>query len=114
MDAQATYGGTPLHWAAWKGHLAMAKLLLANGAKADARDIDGRTPLYRAARNYRQAVAKLLVAKGAALNAKANHGLSPLNFLPLDFLPELAEIVKQMEAEKASKKQPAQPKVATP
>ena len=33
---------------------------------------------------------------------------------PLDKMPEPAQIVKKLEAEKAGRKRPAQPKAATP
>ena len=54
-------------------------------------------------------VAKLLLENGADLNAEDKDGKSPI-----DLFPELAEIVKKLEAEKAGKKQPAQPRVTTP
>lgn len=41
-------GVTPLHMAAWKGHLAIVKLLLQIGANPEARNPQGWTPLYAA------------------------------------------------------------------
>ena len=38
-------GWTPLHFAVDGGHVAVAKLLISKGAKANARDSDGSTPL---------------------------------------------------------------------
>ena len=75
--------GTPLHLAAARGDLAMAKLLIEHGAKIDARDTLGRTPLHCAAisgkgpyrrgptpeaPDYRGVVA-LLLSKGADVEA---------------------------------------------
>ena len=85
---------------------------------------DGWTPLYLAAirvsrrpANHNLAVAKLLLTNRADPNAKRKDGKTLL-----DQWPELAEIVKKLEAlrlrsgqaEKAGRKQPAQPKVARP
>ena len=97
-----------LHWAA-NDNLVVAKLLLANGTKVDAKDANGWTPLHVAADNRNSVVAKLLLAHGSNPNVKDKSGKTPL-----DRMPELAEIVKKLETEKAGKKQPAQPKVATP
>lgn len=109
VDAKDTHGRTPLHWAAGAGRLAEAKHLLSNGAEVDAKSTAGHTPLHWAALNKSMAVAKILLANGADPNAKDKDGNTPN-----DWRPELAEIVKQVEAEKAGKKQPAQPKVAAP
>ena len=89
--------------------LAVAILLLANGAKVDTKATDGRTPLHVAAWSGHPTVAKFLLANGADPNAKAKDGTTPL-----DTMPELAEIVKKLETEQAGKKQPTQPKVANP
>ena len=166
----------PLHWAAEKGHLEVAKLLLTRGAEVDAKDTDGWTPLQRAAGNDRPAadiillerwcgtdartikgmtslhyaaegsrlaVAKLLLTNGAGVDVKDTVGWTPLHYAAIahspalakllltngadpslkddrygqtsiSYWPKLAEIVKKLEAEKAGKKQPAQPKVETP
>ena len=76
--------------------MAMAELMLAKGAEVDAKDNGGWTPLHWAARNNKSTVAKLLLANGADPNAKAEGGTTPL-----DVMPELAEIVKKLEAEAA-------------
>ena len=49
-DVNATHngGGTPLHWAARKGHKQIVELLIANGANVNAQDEDGGTPLFHA------------------------------------------------------------------
>jgi hypothetical protein len=48
VNAISRYGATPLHVACLKGHLAVALLLLENGANREARDARGRTPLFEA------------------------------------------------------------------
>ena len=97
-DPNAKKGGgwTPLHLTATANNPAVAKSLLANGAKVDAVIIDGRTPLHLAVTNDSPAIAKLLLSNGADPNAKAKDGS-----IPLDRMPELAELVKKLEADKA-------------
>ena len=46
MNATHNGGGTPLHWAARKGHQEIVELLIANGANVNAQDEDGGTPLF--------------------------------------------------------------------
>lgn len=72
-------GYTPLHRAAYGGHLAVAAALLAAGSPVDPRTADGWTPLHSACRWSRVRVASLLLRRGAALNAHTNGGLTPLH-----------------------------------
>ena len=44
-DNDATYGATPLHWAAWNRSVSAVRLLAENNADPDARDVAGLTPL---------------------------------------------------------------------
>jgi Ankyrin repeats (3 copies) len=71
-------GQTLLSWAASKGYVAMAGLLLEKGADIEAKSNGGCTPLGVAARYGHEAVARLLLETGADINAKCNLGLSPL------------------------------------
>ncbi|MGC2422756.1 MAG: ankyrin repeat domain-containing protein [Nitrospirota bacterium] len=70
---------TPLHWAAKKGHIEIARLLLKYRSDVDAEDIYGWTPLHKAARWGRKTIAELLLRKGANVNARANNGSTPLD-----------------------------------
>jgi ankyrin repeat protein len=50
LDAEVPYGGTPLHWAAWHGHVTMVELLVSLGAPINMRDCQhGASPLGWAA-----------------------------------------------------------------
>ncbi|XP_041789348.1 ankyrin repeat domain-containing protein 49 [Chelmon rostratus] len=72
-------GYTPLHRAAYSGHIDVVSALLATGSKVNPRTIDGWTPLHSACRWSRVTVASLLLQHGAELNAQTNGGLTPLH-----------------------------------
>jgi hemoglobin len=68
-DVNASCGvtrATPLHMAARRGHLEIARTLLDCGAALEARDSKGDTPLDRARNCRRDAVAHLFLERGAA------------------------------------------------
>ena len=74
------YGGTPLHYAAGKGHKELVELLIAKGASLRAKALwKGLTPLHEAASNGHREITELLIAKGADVNAKDDDGLTPLD-----------------------------------
>jgi ankyrin repeat protein len=73
--------GTSLHAAAFNMHPRVTQVLLAHGAKVDARDENGRTPLWHAAFEKGQRsldVARALIAAGADPNAADQEGETPL------------------------------------
>src|SRR5437762_2993799 len=57
---------TPLHMAARRDHVGIARVLLDAGAAIDARDKKGVTPLQRAISCRQRAVAELLRVRGAS------------------------------------------------
>jgi ankyrin repeat protein len=64
---------TALHWAAWKGHVELAGLLLDHGADIQAHNENGHwgtTPLHAAAHGNQAKVVELLLARGADVNAQ--------------------------------------------
>ena len=67
-------GWTPLNWAALKGHVEIARLLLQNGAEVNVRDSLDRTPLHYAALFGHVDILHLLVENGADLEAQNNPG----------------------------------------
>jgi len=73
-------GWTPLHLAAFFGHLDAVEVLLEAGADVRARSANelANTPLHAAVAGGRRAVAERLVACGADVNAEAG-GLTPLD-----------------------------------
>jgi ankyrin repeat protein len=68
----------PLENAASLGHKAVAEILLAHGARADAKNEAGRTPLLMAASGGNTAIAELLIQHGAKVNDATRKGMTPL------------------------------------
>ncbi|KAK9540368.1 hypothetical protein VZT92_002825 [Zoarces viviparus] len=77
-------GYTPLHRAAYSGHVDVVSALIAGGSKVNPRTIDGWTPLHSACRWSRVTVASFLLQHGAELNAQTNGGLTPLHLAASD------------------------------
>jgi hypothetical protein len=73
-------GWTPLDYAAWKGHIEIARLLLQNGADVNVRSNGGWTPLYWAAYHGHVDILHLLVENGANLEAQGYEGRRVLHY----------------------------------
>jgi hypothetical protein len=65
---------TPLHDAAYYGHIEITRLLLQNGADVNAKSNRGNTPLHYAALNGHVDILHLLVENGADLEVQNNYG----------------------------------------
>nr|XP_033805570.1 ankyrin repeat domain-containing protein 49 [Geotrypetes seraphini]XP_033805571.1 ankyrin repeat domain-containing protein 49 [Geotrypetes seraphini]XP_033805572.1 ankyrin repeat domain-containing protein 49 [Geotrypetes seraphini]XP_033805573.1 ankyrin repeat domain-containing protein 49 [Geotrypetes seraphini] len=70
---------TPLHRAAYNGHLEAAQVLIAHGADVAAVTVDGWTPLHSACKWNNTTVASFLLQHGADINAQTNGLLTPLH-----------------------------------
>lgn len=85
---------TPLHRAAYNGHVEAACTLLSHGSDINPRTIDGWTPLHSACRWARAAVASCLLQSGADINAQTNGGLTPLHLAASSFKPSFAQTLE--------------------
>ena len=98
-NAIASVDGAPLHVMARSGRVEAAKLLLANGAKVDAREKNrGETPLHVAARTRSLDMARLLVANKADVNAKTRGGETPAEMAAANGLTETVEFLRSRGA----------------
>ena len=70
-------GWTPLQYAAYRGHLDAAVLLLDAGARVDDRNGGGSTALHWAAYSGHIDICKLLLSRGASLNVRNDDGDDP-------------------------------------
>ena len=73
-------GWTPLHYAATNGHVDLIQLLLENHAFVDAGSPNGSTPLMLAAQYGTPQAVKLLLDEGAEPLQKNQQGLTALDF----------------------------------
>jgi hypothetical protein len=90
------YGMTPLHYAAFKGHIEIARLLLQNGAEVNAKSNRGSTPLYCAALNGHVDILHLLVKNGADLEAQNDDGWRALHIAALHgHLPFIQQLISR-------------------
>ena len=81
ISARDSDGSTPLHCAAWKGHVNVVEVLLERGANHEVENENthwGGTPLHAAAHGNQKAVAELLIRHGADVNAVSFNGRTPL------------------------------------
>uniref|UniRef100_A0AAQ4PN75 Ankyrin repeat domain 49 n=1 Tax=Gasterosteus aculeatus aculeatus TaxID=481459 RepID=A0AAQ4PN75_GASAC len=90
-------GYTPLHRAAYSGHVDVVSALIAAGSRVDPRTADGWTPLHSACRWSRVAVASFLLQHGAELNAQTNGGLTPLHLAASDTTPLRTDSPRTLE-----------------
>ena len=75
-------GWAPLHWAADRGRLDTARLLLERGAEVDSREDRGTTPLLSAAWRGHLDLVDLFLEAGADVNARDSDGGVPLHRVP--------------------------------
>lgn len=75
--SKANQGWTPLHLAAYFGHISVVKALLENGADVNARNGMGDTPLHRAAFTGRADVVTLLIQYNTDVTIINGEGRKP-------------------------------------
>jgi uncharacterized protein len=100
VDARSTNAmkNTPLHAAAAGRKLELVKLLLTEGANANASQEGGWTALHAAAQNGDRDIIELLLAHGADLNARAENKQSALDLALLKGRQDVAELLETLGA----------------
>ena len=104
LQAEIEAGGgnnsTALHFAAWKGKVAVAAQLLQAGASVSAVDnVDGSTPMHLAAYIGKSSIANLLLQANARPTAVDKNGDTPAQSAKHQGYGDLAAM--QLEAEQA-------------
>ena len=97
LHARDSDGSTPLHCAAWKGHVDTAALLLQRGADLkleNQNDHWGGTPLHAAAHGNQRAIADLLIQHGADVNSISFKGKTPLRETEAHKATAVAKLLK--------------------
>ncbi|MFP3032042.1 MAG: ankyrin repeat domain-containing protein, partial [Wolbachia sp.] len=76
------YSWTPLHWAAFKDRLEIAKFLIEKNADIDAEDKGpyGKKPIHVAAENNSKDIIELFLSKGVGINDTDKQGYTPLHY----------------------------------
>lgn len=94
-------GMTALHWAAERGDLPLAEMLIIAGANVNAGTrLGGYTPLHIASRNGQAAIARvLLAAKADPSVATNNSGVMPLHLAAASHDPETVSVLLEAGAD---------------
>jgi ankyrin repeat protein len=79
VNSKNTNGLTPLHFAAYSGHVVVVKLLLDNMADVNVTNKSGMTPLSFAVDAGHRDVAELLLTNKAEVDTKGLYGMTPLS-----------------------------------
>jgi len=98
FEGRFLFGGTfcsrtPLHLSAAIPDIALARLLIANGAEIDPPDREGATPLYLAIEGNQKDLAQLLIEKGADGNIIDTYGHTPLKIANISKRAEIAALL---------------------
>ncbi|CAN7997478.1 unnamed protein product [Ixodes hexagonus] len=89
VESRDKNGVTPLHEAASRGRLRVARALLQCGADPDSAAINGRRPLHDAVENGHVEVVRLLLSYGADASLPTSTGLTPLELARSPVMVEL-------------------------
>lgn len=87
----------PLHSACATSNIEMAKLLLQNEAKVNAKQMNDVTPLHSAAHNGSMEMVKLLVSNHADQNAKTTDGKTAYDMAVEGSFEEISKLLTQTE-----------------
>lgn len=91
-------GWTPLHYAAFGGHVRICQFLIAEGASVNAPSANGTTPLMMAVREGRAETVKVLLDARADPNAKTDAGRTALQWATASGNTEIVDFLKRAGA----------------
>ncbi len=97
---------SPLHYAVFGGHTAVAEYLLAQGADIDAQSTNGSSVLMMAVYEGHAELAKTLLARGARVDARNDWGDGALEWAMRNNRTDLARLVSDPETFQAAVNQP--------
>jgi ankyrin repeat protein len=84
---------TPIHAAAFAGHVDLLSLLIEHGADVNGRGRVGDTPLHKASVNGRPEAGRLLLDGGADINAVCDYKFTPLSHAAVEGRVEFARML---------------------
>jgi ankyrin repeat protein len=84
---------SPIHWAAYNGHLDVVEVLLNSGVDINLEDFEGITPISLATSNKKTDIVKFLVDKGADVDIEDTHGFTPLYYSVYYNYPEITDLL---------------------
>ena len=103
VNAKDNLGRTPLHMAAFHGHLKLSGLLLDSGAEVDAKDHVGMTPLHAAVLSGGRQEVQFLLDRKADIKARSAAGQTPLHLAAATGQPKLSKMLVERGADPESR-----------
>ncbi len=79
VNANDSFGMTPLHMAVIANRRDVVEVLVAHGTDINAQSHRGQTPLFWAVTKSRKDMAEWLITHGPDVNAQDNYGIKPLH-----------------------------------
>lgn len=104
-ETRDIYGLTGLMWASRKGHIEVARVLLAGGAELELKDRRDRTALHHTVTSKHHDFVEFIFSQGAFLNPVDIHGSTPLDLAAMSG-DQMVEVLKRLGAERRKSEEP--------
>ena len=92
VNAEDSFGMTPLHTAVISNRRNVAKVLVTHGVDINAKTHRGQTPLFWAVTKKHKDIAEWLISNGADVNAKDSYGIALLHSAAYVGITDLVEL----------------------